>query len=128
MTDYFFQIFFMGTSCVALSIKNTKTRASREMTSQQKWGERCQALECGRARYLPSLIALFITAFSNNKTIMWSICRYNCRVMRSVIIAQWPFPQFLTALPMSETHSAFGHSTLRYCVINTERLKSVPFL
>ena len=28
------------------------------MTSQQKWGERCQALECGRARYLPSLIAL----------------------------------------------------------------------
>ena len=29
------------------------------MTSQQKWGERCQALECGRARYLPSLIALF---------------------------------------------------------------------
>ena len=48
----------MGTSCVALSIKNIKTRASREMTSQQKWGERCQALECGRARYLPSLIAL----------------------------------------------------------------------
>ena len=49
-----------GNFCVALSIKNIKTRASREMTSQQKWGERCQALECGRARYLPSLIALFI--------------------------------------------------------------------
>ena len=50
---------FMGTSCVALSIKNIKTRASREITSRKKWGERCQALECGRARYLPSLIALF---------------------------------------------------------------------
>ena len=51
---------FMGTSCVALSIKNIKTRASREMTSRKKWGGggRCQALECGRARYLPSLIAL----------------------------------------------------------------------
>ena len=48
----------MGTSCVALSIKNIKTRASREMTSRKKWGERCQGLECGRARYLPSLIAL----------------------------------------------------------------------
>ena len=60
VTDYFFQIFFMGTSCVALSIKNIKTRASREMTSQQKWGERCQALECGRARYLLSLIALLV--------------------------------------------------------------------
>ena len=48
-----------GNFCVALSIKNIKTRASREMTSQQKWGERCQALECCRARYLPSLIALF---------------------------------------------------------------------
>ena len=30
------------------------------MTSRKKWGERCQALECGRARYLPSLIALLI--------------------------------------------------------------------
>ena len=49
----------MGTSCVALSIKNIKTRASREMTSRKNGGERCQALECGRARYLPSLIALF---------------------------------------------------------------------
>ena len=58
VTDYFFQIFVMGTSCVALSIKNIKTGASREMTSRKKWGERCQALECGRARYLPSLIAL----------------------------------------------------------------------
>ena len=28
----------MGTSCVALSIKNIKTRASREMTSRKKWG------------------------------------------------------------------------------------------
>ena len=56
----------MGTSWVALSIKNIKTRASREMTSRKNikifyfnGGKRCQALECGRARYLPSLIALF---------------------------------------------------------------------
>ena len=28
-------------------------------------GERCQALECGRARYLPSLIALFILFWCN---------------------------------------------------------------
>ena len=60
------KIFFMGTSCVALSIKNIKTRASREMTSQQKCGERCQALECGRARYLPSLIALLFLVFPLN--------------------------------------------------------------
>ena len=38
VTDHFFQIFCMGTSCVALSIKNIKTRASREMTSRKKWG------------------------------------------------------------------------------------------
>ena len=51
-------------TCVALSIKNIKTRASREMTSRKKnGGERCQALECGRARYLPSLIALLSIAF-----------------------------------------------------------------
>ena len=29
----------MGTSCVALSIKNIKTRASIEMTSRKKMGE-----------------------------------------------------------------------------------------
>ena len=34
-TVHFFQIFFMGTSWVAISIKNIKTRASREMTSQK---------------------------------------------------------------------------------------------
>ena len=33
-TDNFFQIFFMGTSWVAVSINNIKTRASSEMTSQ----------------------------------------------------------------------------------------------
>ena len=38
VTDYFFEIFVMETSCVALSIKNIKTRASREMTSRKKWG------------------------------------------------------------------------------------------
>ena len=43
-----------------------KTRASREITSRKNinifyfnGGERCQALACGGARYLPSLIALF---------------------------------------------------------------------
>ena len=34
-TDNFFQIFFMGTSWVAVSINNITTRASREMTSQK---------------------------------------------------------------------------------------------
>ena len=53
---------------VALSIKNIKTRASREMTSRKNiknfyfngGNVRCQALECVRARYLPSLIALLL--------------------------------------------------------------------
>ena len=34
-TDNFFQIFFMGTSWVAVSINNIKTRASSEMTSRK---------------------------------------------------------------------------------------------
>ena len=34
-TDNFFQIFFMGTSWVAISINNIKTRASSEMTSRK---------------------------------------------------------------------------------------------
>ena len=64
-TDNFFQIFFMGTSWVAVSINNIKTRASSEMTSQKiskfsiLMGWTCQVLACGGARYLPSLIALF---------------------------------------------------------------------
>ena len=65
-TDNVFQMFFMGTSWVAVLINNIKTRASREMTSQKNikifyfnGGERCQALACGGARYVPSLIALF---------------------------------------------------------------------
>ena len=66
----------MGTSCVALSIKNIKTRASREMTSQQKWGERCQALECGRARYLLSLIALFVFVLQDQNQIVASMSIY----------------------------------------------------
>ena len=33
-TDNVFQIFFMGTSWVAVSINNITTRASREMTSR----------------------------------------------------------------------------------------------
>ena len=36
-TDHFFQIFFMGTSWVAVSINNIATRASREMTSHKKY-------------------------------------------------------------------------------------------
>ena len=35
-TDNFFQIFFMGTSWVAVSINNITTRASREMTVTKK--------------------------------------------------------------------------------------------
>ena len=34
-TDNFFKICFMGTSWVAVSINNIKTRASREVTSRQ---------------------------------------------------------------------------------------------
>ena len=34
-TDNFFQILFMGTSWVAVSINNIITRASREMTSRK---------------------------------------------------------------------------------------------
>ena len=34
-TDNFHQIFFMGTSWVAVSINNITTRASREMTSRK---------------------------------------------------------------------------------------------
>ena len=34
-TDNFFQTFFMGTSWVAVSINNIKTRASSEMTSRK---------------------------------------------------------------------------------------------
>ena len=36
-TDNFFQIFFMGTSWVAVSINTITTRASREMTSRKKY-------------------------------------------------------------------------------------------
>ena len=34
-TDNFFRMFFMGTSWVAISINNIKTRANREMTSRK---------------------------------------------------------------------------------------------
>ena len=32
------------------------------------WGERCQALACGGARYLPSLIALFLLVLLGSLT------------------------------------------------------------
>ena len=64
-TDNFFQIFFRGTSWVAVSINNIKTRASREMTSCKNIKifdfngvNVAKPLACGGARYLPSLIAL----------------------------------------------------------------------
>ena len=66
-TDNFFQMFFMGTSCVAVSINNIKTEASREMTSRKNikmfdfnGGGMLPSTGMWRARYLPSLIALFI--------------------------------------------------------------------
>ena len=64
-TDNLFQMFFMGTSWVAVSINNIKTRASREMTSRKNinffdFNSMNVAKHwLGRARYLPSLIALF---------------------------------------------------------------------
>ena len=50
----------MGTSWVTLSIKNIKTRASREMASRKNINiifnlnrvNGCQALACGGARYI----------------------------------------------------------------------------
>ena len=38
MTDYFFQIFFMGTSCVALSIKNIKNSSEQRNDVTKKMG------------------------------------------------------------------------------------------
>ena len=54
----------MGTSWVAVSINNIKTRASREMTSRKNikifyFNGVNVCMACGGARYLPSLIALF---------------------------------------------------------------------
>ena len=69
-TDNFFQIFFMGTSWVSLSIKNIKTRASREMTWPKisnfsiLMGWTLPNTGMRRARYLPSLIALFCDVLS----------------------------------------------------------------
>ena len=63
-TDNLFQMFFMGTSWVAVSINNIKTRASREMTSRFSilMGWTLPSKACGGARYLPSLIALLVSA------------------------------------------------------------------
>ena len=56
---------FMGTSLVALSIKNIKTRAVREMKSRKNikifdFNGVNVAKHWHVARYLPSLIALFL--------------------------------------------------------------------
>ena len=64
-SDNFVYIFFMGTSWIVLLIKNIKTRASREMTSRkniQFFYFNGVNVGMWRARYLPSLIALFSTA------------------------------------------------------------------
>ena len=59
-TDNFFQIFFMGTSWVAVSINNITTRASTKKISTFSILMRWTLPSTGmwRARYLPSLIAL----------------------------------------------------------------------
>ena len=64
--EHFFEIFFMATSWVALSIKNIKTQASREMTSRKNIKmfdfngvNVAKHSHVAGARYLPSLIALF---------------------------------------------------------------------
>ena len=67
-TDNFFQMFFMGTSWVAVSINNIKTRASREMTSRKNIKifyfngvNVAKHWHVAWARYLPSLIAPMYT-------------------------------------------------------------------
>ena len=71
-TDNFFQMFFMGTSWVAISIKNIKTRASREMTSRKNIKmvdfngvNIAKPWHVSGARYLPSLIALFVLVITD---------------------------------------------------------------
>ena len=64
-SDNFFQKCFMGTSWVAVSINNIKTRASSEMTSRKNinmfyFNGVNVAKHWHVARYLPSLIALLI--------------------------------------------------------------------
>ena len=42
--------------------RNDVTKKDQIFSILMGGGERCQALECGRARYLPSLISLFCYA------------------------------------------------------------------
>ena len=79
-TDNFFQIFFMGTSWVAVSINNIKTRASREMTSRKKistfsilMGWTLPSTGMWRARYLPSLIALLWLFYIDDHEQWWPL-------------------------------------------------------
>ena len=84
-TDNFFQIFFMRTSWVAVSINNITTRASREMMSRKNieifdlMGWTLPSTGMWRTRYLPSLIALlempwfsFSSVYSSNTTYLVS--------------------------------------------------------
>ena len=71
-TDNFFQIFFRGTSWVAVSINNIKTRASREMTSRKNIkifdfnGVNVAKHWHVAGEVLPSLIALLPNALQCN--------------------------------------------------------------
>ena len=76
----------MGTSCVALSIKNIKNSSEQRNDVTKKMGGgggRCQALECGRARYLPSLIALLLLCHCVVKI---TNMNYYLRVLLSLVI------------------------------------------
>ena len=74
----YFKYFVMGTSWVALSIKNIKTRASREMTSRKisiLMGWTLPSTGMWRARYWPFLIVLFII-------VSLDILIHECRVLK----------------------------------------------
>ena len=62
-TDNLFQMFFMGTSWVAVSINNIKNSNEQRNDVTQKYHS---STGMGQARYLPSLIALFSDGLLNN--------------------------------------------------------------
>ena len=74
-TDNFFQIFFVGTSWVALSINNIKTRASREMTSRTN-------IIDSVFNTLLALINMEITLFI--LVLIWSICNFQVNLSSSM--------------------------------------------
>ena len=86
-TDNFHQIFFMGTSWVAVSINNITTRASRRHEKISKFsilmGWTLPSTGMWRARYLPSLIALLSYWYS------WNTNVYSVHIVLDICIIQY---------------------------------------